>query len=53
MQIPSNRIYRVILRHQVLMCGTLSQCYDAFPTLACVEVGKPTARGLLLECLEW
>lgn len=52
---PSNRIWRVriIGCDDVLMCGTLAQCYEAYPTLATVPTGQRTSRGLYLEEIEW
>ena len=41
-------IYSVAQSGTILMSGTLAACYEAYPTLACVEIGKMTARGLRL-----
>ncbi len=30
---------------RLLLTGNLADCYEQFPTLACVEIGDRTARG--------
>lgn len=54
---PTNRLYRVwgyILQKPCpIFHGNLSQCYEKFPSLACVEVGQKNWSGLWLELIEW
>ena len=33
---------------RVIFFGTLKQCYNEYPTLACVPIGENTGRGLSL-----
>jgi hypothetical protein len=32
-----------------LFTGTLAECYERYPTLACVAVGRRTGRGLVVN----
>jgi len=40
------RMYAVLDQGSPVFCGTLARCYEAYPTTACVGLGKRTARGL-------
>jgi len=31
---------------RLLFTGTLADCYEQYPTLACVEIGNQTSRGI-------